>query len=326
MTTRNADQNAFLGSLLGMGMGDALGMPVAGWSAAKIRERHGLIDGYRPLVFADGAQIDAGAFTEESEIALCLVEAATTGNGVLDPDQFGPRLLFLARGEAKRWIHPDTLQALEAAEETLDFVRPLDEDGPATGDVSVRGVPVGLLNAVGRFEAGRLRAEAETVVRATHGSPRAIAAAVAVAHGVMLAARREVPREDWAGLTAEFVGPGAVGEALTILAEERLGMEAAMARFGDGSEAEAVVATGFAAAMEGVRFEDALFAAVNAGGATDGRGAVAGALVGAWFGASGVPQPMIDELEGRIYLSLAAPWFHKAALKRAGLTIELRRE
>ena len=187
-------------------------------------------------------------------------------------------------------------------------------------------MPVGLLNAVGRFEAGRLRAEAETVVRATHGSPRAIAAAVAVAHGVMLAARREVPREDWAGLTAEFVGPGAVGEALTILAEERLGMEAAMARFGDGSEAEAVVATGFAAAMEGVRFEDALFAAVNAGGATDGRGAVAGALVGAWFGASGVPQPMIDELEGRIYLSLAAPWFHKAALKRAGLTIELRRE
>jgi ADP-ribosyl-[dinitrogen reductase] hydrolase len=323
---KNADQNGFLGCLLGMGMGDALGMPVAGWRAATIRERYGVIDGYRALVFPDGAQIEAGAFTEESEIALCLVETATAGNGELDPDLIGPRLLFLARGEAKRWIQADTLRALEAAEETLHFVRPLDEDGPATGDVAVRGVPVGLLAAVGRFDAARLRADAETVVRLTHGSPRAIAAATALAYGVMLAARREVPRSEWAAQAAEFVGPCAVGDALEIVAREGLDGAAAVARLGDGAEAEIVVATGFAAAMAAGQFEDAVFAAVNAGGATDGRGAVAGALAGAWFGASGIPQGMIDELEGRIYLSLAAPWFHKAALKRAGLTIDLRRE
>jgi len=323
---KNADQNGFLGCLLGMGMGDALGMPVAGWSAATIRERYGVLDGYRALVFPDGAQIEAGAFTEESEIALCLVEAATAGIGELDPDLVGPRLLFLARGEAKRWIHADTLRALDEAEETRNFVRPLDEDGPATGDVAVRGVPVGLLAAVGRFDEARLQADAETVVRLTHGSPRAIAAATALAYGVMLAARREVPRAEWAARTAEFVGTCAVGDALEIVAREGLDGAAAVARLGAGAEAEVVVATGFAAAMAAERFEDAVYVPVNLGGATDGRGAVAGALAGAWFGASGIPQQMIDEPEGRIYLSLAAPWFHKAALKRAGLTIDLRRE
>jgi hypothetical protein len=32
---------------------------------------------------------------------------------------------------------------------------------------------------------------------------------------------------------------------------------------------------------------------------------------------------LIDGLQGRIYVSLAAPWFWKAAQKRAGLLIDL---
>jgi ADP-ribosylglycohydrolase len=71
-------------------------------------------------------------------------------------------------------------------------------------------------------------------------------------------------------------------------------------------------------------FENAVFAAVNAGGATDTVGALTGALAGAAGGASGIPQDLIDGLEGRIYVSLAAPWLHKAARQRAGHQIDLR--
>jgi hypothetical protein len=35
---------------------------------------------------------------------------------------------------------------------------------------------------------------------------------------------------------------------------------------------------------------------------------------------------MIDDLEGRIYVSLAAPWFYRTALRRAGLVLDLRAE
>ena len=48
-----------------------------------------------------------------------------------------------------------------------------------------------------------------------------------------------------------------------------------------------------------------------------------GSVISMAGGASGIPQDLIDGLEGRIYVSLAAPWFHKAARQRAGQQIDL---
>ncbi len=105
-------------------------------------------------------------------------------------------------------------------------------------------------------------------------------------------------------------------------AGESLG--SAVSDLGDAIDASSVVATAIYAAMSATSFEDAVFAAVNAGGATDARGAIAGAIAGASRGAGGIPQRLIDDLEGRIYVSLAAPWFHRTALRRSGLVIDLR--
>ena len=53
-------------------------------------------------------------------------------------------------------------------------------------------------------------------------------------------------------------------------------------------------------------------------------GAIAGAVLGARFGASGIPQDLIDSLDARIYLTLAAPWFYRTAVRLAGTVIDLR--
>nr|MBA2247205.1 ADP-ribosylglycohydrolase family protein [Chloroflexia bacterium] len=71
-------------------------------------------------------------------------------------------------------------------------------------------------------------------------------------------------------------------------------------------------------------FEDAVVATIARGGETDASGALAGAIAGARFGASGIPQGLIDGLDARIYLSMAAPWFYRTALRRAGTVIDLR--
>ena len=71
-------------------------------------------------------------------------------------------------------------------------------------------------------------------------------------------------------------------------------------------------------------FEEVVFAAVNTERPADGAGAIAGALAGARHGAGGIPQALIDGLEARVYLSLAAPWFYKTAARRAGTLIDLR--
>jgi ADP-ribosylglycohydrolase len=322
-----ANQDRFLGALLGMAIGDALGMPVVGWTAGEIKERFGRIDRYHGRALDGGAEIKPGEFTDESEIALCIVESATTNQGMLDPDNIGARLLFLARGESKRWMPDDVLTVLDEAESTLNFVVPLDEDGPATGDVATRGVPVGLLHAVGKLDETELQADAEIVTCLTHGSPAAIAATTGVAFAIQLAARGETPAREWAIRTAEFLGGGALARTLELvdqLVRDGTAPESAIDLLGTGIAAIESVASGLFAAMIAESFEEAALPAVNAGGAADARGAIAGALFGAVAGASGIPQRFIDGLESRIYVSLAAPWFHKIALRRGGQVIDLR--
>jgi ADP-ribosylglycohydrolase len=325
ISTVNQDQ--FLGGLLGLAIGDAMGMPVKGWSAEQIRERLGRIEGYHRLVLEDGAELKAGEFTDETEIALCIIESMTTNAGELDLDTAGARLLFLARGESRRWLSDHERRALDQAEETLDFHVPINEDDPATGDVATRGVPIGLAHSLGEFQPDQLRTDAEAVTRLTHGSPAAIAGVTAVAYAVNLAARGETPADRWLEATAEFLGAGATAEALRV-ASERLSSGAKPAEviteLGTGEAAAAVIASAVVAAIANPdRIEDAIEVAVNAGGATDSRGAIAGALLGAAHGSSGIPQRLIDELESRIYVSLAAPWFYRSSLRRAGQVINL---
>ncbi|MER3486307.1 MAG: hypothetical protein C4345_10365, partial [Chloroflexota bacterium] len=185
--------------------------------------------------------------------------------GHLDPENIGPRMLFLSRGESRRWMNPETIALLRRAEET-GFQVPLDDDGPATGDVAARGIPIGLLHAVGSFDPDALRRDAEIVTRLSHGSPRAISATTAVAFLVQLAARRSVPRDHWADEAARFTGAGAVADLLqraaTVRADDAPVLNAIEA-IGSGSDAADVVASACLAAMAASTFEEAVIAAVN---------------------------------------------------------------
>lgn len=321
----DATENQFLGALLGMAIGDALGAPVSGVTREQIAARFGTIDRYQSAPTSGDDESHPGEFTDESEFALCIVESMTANRGRFDPETAGVRLVHLAAGPSRRWMQPATAAALDAAADSLDFEVPLHEDGEATGDVAARGVPIGLLHAVGRFDPQRLRADAEAVVRLTHGGPAAINAATGVAYAVRLAATGQ-PRATWARETADFLGAGQLAERLHDLDGLLEGQPVAdvLARTGTGLAAVESIPAALAAAMLESVFEDAVFAAVNAGGATDTVGALTGALAGAANGASGIPQDLIDGLEGRIYVSLAAPWFHKAARHRAGQLIDLR--
>jgi ADP-ribosylglycohydrolase len=322
----DATENAYLGALLGMAIGDALGAPVAGMSRQQIAARLGTVDRYHGTAEPDAAEPNPGEFTDETEIALCIVESMTVNRGEFDPESAGARMVHLAAGASRRWLQPATRTALDTAAETLEFTVPLADDGPATGDVAARGVPVGLMHAIGKFNPDHLRADAEAVVRLTHGGPAAINAATAVAYAVRLAATG-VPRGSWASETAEFLGGGALAERLGLLdaliASGRP-VSGLLDDLGTGVDATQSVPASLLAAMMEPVFEHAVFAAVNAGGATDTVGALTGALAGAAGGASGIPQSLIDGLEGRIYISLAAPWFHKAGRQRAGQLIDLR--
>lgn len=321
------NEDRFLGALLGMAIGDALGMPLAQMTAREISERYGEVNHFIGGEGAAQGGAKIGEFTDETEFALCIVESMTTNQGNVDPDNIGARLQYLVMGESRKWLAGDTIQALDRAKESDSYRVSLDEDGPATGDVAARGVPVGLLASVGAFDGGWLREASEAVTRLTHGSPAAIAATTAVAYGIQLAARGDDPAS-WTRLTSTFLESGAMAEVLGTLVPDRdhKSVPETLSRLGTGIDARESVPSAFVAATRASVFEEAVFAAVRAGGATDTVGAIAGALAGARFGASGIPQSLIDDLEGRIYVSLAAPWFFRTALHHSGLVIDLRLE
>src|SRR5215471_15127011 len=59
-------RDAFLGSLLGTAIGDALGRPVKGWSAARIEREHGRV---REILGHP-----RGRYTEDSEMMIVVAE------------------------------------------------------------------------------------------------------------------------------------------------------------------------------------------------------------------------------------------------------------
>lgn len=322
----NPTEDRFLGALLGLAIGDALGMPVTGVTPQEIAAAGGL-HGYQPRPRPGDEAIEAGEITEKTESALAIAEALTTGAAGLDPDLAGPRLVHLAAGPSRHWFPEDTRAALDRAGETLEFAAPLDEDAPAPLDALSRGVPIGLVHSVGALDEAALRADCETAVRLSHGSTRGISATTAVALLTRLAATGKAPPEHWPGAVA-----AALGECE--LARDFARLQAipfadwpafdARASLGVDDAAFAGLLDAVALSASAPRFEDAVFAAVGRGGSADALGGLAGALAGARFGSSGIPQGLIDGLGCRIYVSLAAPWLLKAARMRSGTFIDLR--
>ena len=91
-----ASENTFLGALLGMAIGDALGAPLIGLSGEEISQRYGDVSSYLPLIDRESGETHRGEFTDESEIALCLVESMTANGGRIDPETAGMRMVHLA--------------------------------------------------------------------------------------------------------------------------------------------------------------------------------------------------------------------------------------
>jgi ADP-ribosylglycohydrolase len=287
-------ENRFLGALLGLAIGDALGMPVADVPIDEARARHGEIRDYLPRDPGGAGEIPAGEITDETETVLCIVESMTANNGFLDPEVVNARMMYLVEGPSRHWM-PEAMQAgiREAFAGDGQVPASLAPDGSLA--VAVRGVPIGLMHAIGGFDRDSFVEDTRVVTRLSHGglAQQQLVLDVATA---LLGLLRPKPVE-----------PIELDADLTGVTEER-GTIARLAALAGGD----------------APFEEVVFAAVNTERPADGAGAIAGALAGARHGAGGIPQALIDGLEARVYLSLAAPWFYKTAARRAGTLIDLR--
>ena len=148
--------------------GDALGVPWEG-------EPPSAIDAARLADLPERDGFPRGATSDDSDQTLLVARELVRTGGEPDGEQF---LAALARAlGAMRGAGPTTQAAVERWRSSGTTAAPAGEG--ATNGAAMRALPIGWATAPG--DADRRRALVELFTRTTHGDPRALAAAAAIA-------------------------------------------------------------------------------------------------------------------------------------------------
>lgn len=277
----------FAGCLLGLAVGDALGMPLEGMRATSIRDRVGRV---RDFLDAPWRMLRAGQWTDDTKMMLCHARSIALKGRVDVKDTAREFLAWFKSGDW-RGIGGSTYEAMQRL---LAGVPP--EESGAKGEmaagngVAMRIAPVGLIDCL---DLEKLREDARAVAVITHDNPEAVAGGRAVAYAVARAARGDLDPATLVDETAAFVGPCALAERLLLakrfLAEDMEPAEA-LARLGtSGYVVETAASAFFCFLRTPTDFEETVSRAVEGGLDTDTTGAVAGAISGAFNGLEGIP-------------------------------------
>lgn len=308
------------GALLGLALGDALGMPTQSLSREAIRERYGRITG-----FVDAAPdqpiapgMPAGSVTDDTEQAVLVAELLLVGEGSVDPDDFAAALVdweqtMILRG-SRDLLGPSTKAAITALQNGASTA----EAGRygTTNGAAMRVTPVGIATPPGAL---LLPAVVESS-QVTHATGLGISGAAAIAAGVSagidgadvgaaldaaVAAARAGARE------GSWVAGASVAERyLALLPLARVLDDDAFADFlydvvGTSVQSQESVVSALLL-VDRYRHTpvEGLCVAASLGGDTDTVAAVAGALLGACHGARAFPDAEVATLERVNHLSL----------------------
>ncbi len=270
------------GVLLGLAVGDALGGPLEFMSPEQIVRAHGApVDRYLGGGWLD---LRPGEGTDDTALALALARSLATGRGY-DADRALSAYLDWYRSEPKD-IGSTTRAALAGAAEgrppgevTEEFHR---RHGRSAGNGTVmRVAPIALRHL---REPARRSEAARVDSKLTHFDDHAAEVCVLVSEVLAALLDGVDPSELTAprGLAHEWA-PG----------REVAAMQATSDRAGHVGVALAVASTALLSASS---FADGMVWAINLGGDADTNGAVAGALLGARFGETGIPREWLEGL------------------------------
>ena len=289
------DTDRSLGALLGVGVGDALGAPAEGMTAEAVASEHGqIVD----MVGGGRLGLRPGQGTDDTEMTICLARALISSGG------FDSRA---ALAEYVAWFDGDpvgightvggVLAKISAGTPAAEATRQQHEESgglTAGNGALMRTAPIAI--AFAGNDHGLRDATLEDAAL-THYDP--LAGKAALLHNQVLS---------WA-LTR---GPDTVAPEFreTSWLDERIEdvVIPAAAGFRDQAERLAAENRAFAPHTLGVAltaffsaesFEEGLTWVVNCAGDADTNGAVAGALLGARFGAGAIPARWLDALERR---------------------------
>jgi ADP-ribosylglycohydrolase len=297
------------GALIGVALGDALGMPTQTLSRAEIAKAYGPIRGfvapYPDHPVSHG--LHAAQITDDTEQTLLLAEQVIQGQGLVDATAWAQSLLDWETDVKRRGSRDLLGPSSKAAIDALMAGVPADKTGKTgtTNGAAMRIVPVGIATAP---DLDQILCRVVAACQVTHATGEAIAAAAAVAmiisQGVSgLTFEASLPLALQAAKAGNRLG-AAVGErdmaGRIALALDIAGRsdEAELARqIGTSVASRASVAAAFGVVRlaKGDPWAAALIAA-NIGDDTDTIGAISCGMAGACAGLDAFPRDRVEQV------------------------------
>jgi ADP-ribosylglycohydrolase len=272
----------FRGAILGHAIGDALGMPVEGMSADKIKERFGRIENFLPSING----LKAGEWTDDTGEMIILAESILD-TFYLDPENFANRLKAgVLSGRIMR-IGPTTRKAVENLLARIPWNRSGVEAN--TCGAAMRVTPVGL---VYNFSLNLVEKYAYISSIITHRGRGAIGGAVAIATAI-------------ACICQEFDNDNLLREVITRTeGYDKLVADKISRRSANGTTMLSwdAVPMAFYCFLTSDSYDECVLKAVNAGGDTDSIAAMAGAMKGAELGLQKIPEKWLKNVKDSEYL------------------------
>jgi ADP-ribosylglycohydrolase len=301
----------FRNCILGLAVGDALGMPVEGLSRENIKQIYGEIRDFHPSPYGD---LGEGEWTDDTEQMLVLAESIIE-TVYFDPDNFAERLKkwFLETGS--RRIGPSSTRAISNLLRGVHWSRAgVFSD---TCGAAMRVAPIGL---VYHFSLNLVEKYAEISARVTHTGSAAIGGAMAVAIAIACNLLDFSDEE----LLSEVVKRV---EQIDNLLSEKIkfayeisdrDVDYAVEKLGNSISTLDVVPMAFYAYFSGESFEHSLLKAANAGGDADSIAAICGAMRGS--GGDEIPKRWLKKLKDREMLEELADRLYELHLKIVKIT------
>ncbi len=306
-------ENLFLGAFLGGAIGDALGSFCEGWPRERILEVKDLTAWYRDRKPRKALpnphwSMKGGAYTDDTQQTLVLAESVLACGGA-DAADLADRFLKMWRDNELYGYGRAFKQTMDRLDSGTPWTEAASTDMPSNGAV-MKIAPIGLWH----WQQGEeIREDAIALSQVTHRDPRAVAAAVSIAHVVgHLVTHRPLDTNEvldvaeWSARPIHEPTGELIGQVRRLLQlpedeayDEMLSLPESAFTRGQGFPGEAPISA--VVALEAFlrtprEFEETIYRSLVAGGDVDTFAAIAGTMSGVYNGVGGLPDHLLEDL------------------------------
>ena len=292
-------KSKFMGALLGTFVGDALGMPVEGYSTVMISRRYGVLN-----------EMVLGCYTDDTQMMIGIAESLVHCKGFNGEDM---AQRFVSNFHLTRGYGPGAIGAIDRLREGYPWDRAggmTFENGSYGNGSAMRIAPVGVFY---HDNPEQLRKVAYLSSMITHAHPLGKEGGALQAYAIACALETRFLKENGflrsikAFLRDDIDIYREKIDCIQRLLETNPTPREVVNRLGNGVRCtDSIPAAIYSFLSHHESFEAAVVYAVNLGGDTDTIGAMTGAISGAYHGYEGIPSRWMEKLEngakGRDYV------------------------